>query len=134
MPTPRRAAPGATVDSIYIKNLLIRGILGINPEERTNRQDLVVNLHLRVDTRAAAKSDDIADAVNYRTITKKVIEHVETSERFLVEALVDDLARMILTDHPVAEITVRVDKPGALRFAESVAVEITRDRAFYGLS
>lgn len=122
------------MDHIYVKNLLVRGILGINPDERANRQDVLVNLRLAVDTRAAAASDDIADAVNYRTITKKVMAHVEESQRFLVEALVDDIARMILGEHPVAEVTVRVDKPGALRFTESVAVEITRTRADYGLS
>lgn len=125
--------PGVFMDRIFVKNLLVRGILGINPEERANRQDIIVNLVLEADTRAAAASDAIADAVNYRTITKKVLAHIEATERYLVEALVDDLARMILREHPVARVTVRVDKPGAVRFAESVGVEISRSRADYDL-
>lgn len=122
------------MDRIFVRNLLVRGILGINPEERANRQDIIVNITLEADTRAAAASDAIADAVNYRTITKKVLAHIEATERFLVEALVDDLARMILNDHATVQcVTVRVDKPGAVRFAESVGVEITRRRLDYGL-
>ncbi|PJF46210.1 MAG: hypothetical protein CUN48_14965, partial [Candidatus Thermofonsia Clade 3 bacterium] len=57
-----------SLDRIIIKNLLVRGIIGINPDERVNRQDIRVNLTMWADTRAAAASDDIADAVNYRTV------------------------------------------------------------------
>lgn len=116
-------------DKILIKDLLVRGILGINPEERTKRQDILVNLVLFTDVRAAAASDDIADAVNYKSLTKRVIRHVEESSDFLVEKLVTDLARIALTEFPVERVRVRVEKPGALRFAESVGVEIERSRA-----
>lgn len=115
-------------DQIHIHNLLIRGILGINDDERTQPQDIVVNLVLSVDTRAAARSDDIADAVNYRTLTKRVIDHVEASSCLLVERLVDEVARLCLQDARVEAVEVSIDKPGALRFAESVGVTIFRTR------
>lgn len=116
------------MDKIIIKDLLIRGILGINPDERDNEQDILVNLVLLTDIRAAAATDDIELATNYKTITKRVIEHVEQSSDYLVERLVSDIARLILTEFAVERVTVRVEKPTALRFAQSVGIEIERGR------
>jgi FolB domain-containing protein len=113
-------------DRILIRDLLVRGIVGINPEERRNKQDIVINLELEVDTRTAAASDDISDAVNYRSVCKRIIEHVETSAPFLVERLASDIARLVLDGFGVSKVKVRVEKPGALRFARSVGVEIER--------
>jgi len=117
-----------TDDRIEIRDLLLRGILGINPEEREKKQDILVNLTLFAELRQAGRSDDIADTPNYRTITKRVIEHVEQVGRFTVEALATDIARLCLEDPRVARVRVRVEKPGALRFAGSVGVEIERSR------
>ncbi len=122
------------MDKILIKDLLMRGIIGINPDERVKKQDVLVNIVLYADTQQAAATDDIAYAVNYKTISKQVIERVENGSDFLVEKLVTDLARMILTDYPtVQKVQVRVEKPGALRFAQSVGVEIERTRTDFGL-
>lgn len=119
------------MDRIIIRDLLLRGIIGINDDERVNEQDILINLVMFADTRAAAKSDDIADAVNYRTITKHIIRHVEESADFLVEKLVSDIAQIVLTEYEVERAIVRVEKPGALRFAESVGIEIDRTKADY---
>lgn len=117
------------MDKIIIKDLLVRGILGINPDERVKLQDILINVTLFVDIQAAAASDTIEDAVNYKAITKRVIEHVEASSDFLVERLVTDLARIILEEfNGVERVQLRVEKPGALRFAASVGVEIERAR------
>ena len=114
------------MDKIIIKDLLVRSIIGINPEERIKKQDVLVNMILFADIRQAAQSDDIDDAVNYKAITKRVIDHVENSSDFLVEKLVSDIARIVLTEFDVARIRVRVEKPGALRFAQSVGIEVER--------
>ncbi|NCF65253.1 MAG: dihydroneopterin aldolase [Chloroflexi bacterium] len=119
------------MDKIIIKDLLVRSIIGINPDERTKKQDILINIVLLANTRQAAQSDDIADALNYKAITKRVIEHVEQSSDFLVEKLVSDIARLILTDFPVKQVRVRVEKPGALRFAKSVGIEIERTQKDY---
>lgn len=119
------------MDKIIIKDLLLRGIIGINEDERVNRQDILINVVMFANTQAAAASDSIEDAVNYRTITKHIIRHVEASADFLVEKLVNDLARIILTEYGVERAIVRVEKPGALRFAKSVGVEIERTRSDY---
>jgi FolB domain-containing protein len=116
-------------DKIVIKDLLLRGIIGINPEERVKEQDILINMVIYADIRQAAESDAIEDAVDYKSITKRVIDHVEGSSDFLVEKLVTDIARLIITEFNVAKVQVRVEKPGALRFAQSVGIEIERSRA-----
>jgi FolB domain-containing protein len=115
-------------DRIFIRDLLVRGILGINADERRERQDIVVNLQLEVDVAAVAQSEELSSGVNYRDVSKRVIERIEAGSDLLVERLAEDLAGMILEGFPVRAVTVRVEKPGALRFAASVGVEITRLR------
>jgi len=116
-------------DQIQIKDLLLRAILGINEEERRNRQDVLINITLHADTRAAGRSDGIADAVNYRTLTKRIIALMEDSQFYLVEKLAAEIAALCLDDPRVEQVDVQVEKPGALRFARSVGVEIQRTRA-----
>lgn len=127
------SAPDTGLDRIVVSDLLLRGILGINPDERESEQEILVNFELWTDIRRAAETDDISDAVNYRSITKRIIGHVESSSDHLVEKLVTDLARLVLSEFAVERVTIRVEKPGALRFARSVGVEITRDREDFGL-
>jgi FolB domain-containing protein len=116
------------MDKVLIEDLSARGIIGINDWERKKKQEILINLTLFGDQRAAAKSDDIRDCINYRTITKKVLHHAETAERFTVEALAADIADICLEDEQVLGVQVRVEKPGAVRFARSVGVEIERMR------
>jgi D-erythro-7,8-dihydroneopterin triphosphate epimerase len=118
------------VDRIVIKNLLVRAIVGVNPDERTNLQDILINISMWADFGAAAASDAIEDAVNYRTVTKAVIAHVEQSKPMLVERLAHEIAGVCLdTDKRIQEVEVGVEKPGALRFAESVGVIVHRKRS-----
>ncbi|MBS1253928.1 MAG: Dihydroneopterin triphosphate 2'-epimerase [Anaerolineales bacterium] len=117
-----------TLDKIRIRDLVVRAIVGVNPDERANRQDVLINLTLYLDTRRAGQSDKIAGTVNYRTVTRRVIQHVEASNYYLVEALASNIARIILAEFPVERVRVSVEKPGALRAARSVGVEIERER------
>lgn len=116
-------------DQIFIRDLLVRGIVGINPDERTKPQDVLVNVTMWADTSAAAHSDDIEDAVNYRTVAKAMIRHIEDGNPQLVERLVAELADLAFeTDSRIDEIEISLEKPGALRFARSVGVTIRRTR------
>jgi dihydroneopterin aldolase/D-erythro-7,8-dihydroneopterin triphosphate epimerase len=118
------------LDQIHIKDLSVPGIIGINADERVNQQQVLVNATLWVDTRPAAASDDIADAANYRTITKALIAHIEKGEPMLVERLVQELVDICFAVEPrVAEVEMTVEKPGALRHARSVGITIRRTRA-----
>jgi D-erythro-7,8-dihydroneopterin triphosphate epimerase len=115
-------------DRILIKDLLLRGIVGLNDWEREKKQDILINMTLFTDLRAAGKSDDIADTLNYRTITKSIIALVEEhSEFYTVEALAAAIAQIAI-QQGTPRVIVRVEKPGALRFASSVGVEIERTR------
>lgn len=116
-------------DRIHIFDLSVVGIVGINPEERVTPQEVLVNATMWVDTRPAAQSDDIADAANYRTISKAIIGHIEAGEPMLVERLVHEIAELILELEPrCQEVEVKVEKPGALRHARSVGITIHRSR------
>ena len=115
-------------DKITIKDLRLRTIIGINDEERRNLQEVLINITLFVDTRRAGTSDNIADAVNYRTITKRIIALVEQSRFYLVEKMVAEIADLCLENQQVERVRVSVEKPGALRFARSVGITIERGR------
>ena len=114
-------------DKIHIKDLLLRTIIGINDEERRNKQDVLINITLHADHSAAA-SDVIDDVVNYRTLTKQTIKLVEDSDFFLVEKMALEIAGICLADPRVERAIVTVEKPGALRFARSVGVTVDRSR------
>jgi FolB domain-containing protein len=116
------------MDKVIIKNLLARGIIGINDWERKRAQNILINITLFTDTRRAAETDNINDCVNYSTMSKKVFAHAESANRETVEALANDLAKICLEENGVQKVIVRVEKPGAVRFAESVGVEIERSR------
>jgi FolB domain-containing protein len=116
-------------DKILVKDLLLRGIIGLNDWEREKKQDILINLTLFTDIRPAGDSDRGNDILNYRTIAKAIIAHVEQSSYYTVEALATAIARICVVEHDAAKVIVRVEKPGALRFALSVGVEIDRERA-----
>ncbi len=115
-------------DRILIRDLALRCIVGINPEERREKQDVRISIELACDCAPAAESDRIEDAVDYKAIKQRVRTMVEASDFGLLETLADRIARIALEDPRVAEAVVTVDKPGALRFARSVAVRIVRRR------
>ena len=114
------------MDKVIIKNLLTRGIIGIRDWERNRTQDILINITMYTDTRRAAESDDINDCADYSSVSKKIQAHAESAGRFTVEALANDLAKLCLEENNVQRVSVRVEKPWAVRFAESVGVEIER--------
>jgi dihydroneopterin aldolase len=115
-------------DTVFIRGLEVRGIIGIEDWERRERQTIRIDIELAADTARAARTDDIADAVNYRSVTKAVIRHVEESRYQLVETLAERLAELIRKEHGVPWVRLRVSKPGAVRFSQDVGVEIERGR------
>ena len=116
------------LDRIHIRDLKLRCIIGINPEERRKKQDVDINITLHADLRDAAESDSMADTVDYKAIKAKVVAEVEDSSFFLLERLADRIAQICLSDPRVMTARVLIEKPGALRFARTVGVEIVRDR------
>ncbi len=119
-------------DRIFIKDLLIRAIVGVNQDERKDRQDVLINITLTADVSSAITTDDLDGSVDYRAVTKEIIAHTESARRFTVEALAGDIARICLSQRRVRRARIRVEKPGALRFAGSCGVEIERGSGWGG--
>lgn len=113
---------------IRIKNLRLRTIVGVFDWERQTPQDVVINIQLECDGRPAAQSDDLADAVDYKAIKRRVIEVVEASRCQLLERLASQVLDAVMSDPKVANATVEIDKPGALRFCDSVSVSCNARR------
>jgi len=116
------------MDRIYIEGLALRCVIGVFPEERREVQELLIDITLDTDLTRAGVTDDLADTVDYGTLKKRVRSFVENSEFQLIEALAEGIAALCLEEPKVTDVRVRVDKPGALRFVRTVAVEIERQR------
>lgn len=113
---------------IRIKNLLVRTIIGYNPEERVNRQDVVINLEIEVDVSRAVSTDYQDGIYNYKAITKTLITFVSESKFNLLEKLTYEVLQLVMKDERVIRAKVEIDKPHALRFSESVSVELEAKR------
>lgn len=112
---------------IRIKNLRLRTIVGVNDWERDHSQDVIVNVELEFDGSKAVQSDNLEDTVNYKALKKRIIQEVESSKFFLVEKLAHHILEIVM-DHPkVQHAQVEVDKPHALRYADSVSVICSSD-------
>jgi dihydroneopterin aldolase/2-amino-4-hydroxy-6-hydroxymethyldihydropteridine diphosphokinase len=115
-------------DQIHIRDLRFRCIIGVNEEERREKQDVGVNITLWADLHTACRSDRIEDTVDYKALKKQILAMGEQSQFNLIEALAERIAGLCLQDRRVSQVRVSVEKPAALRFAKTVAVEIVRVR------
>ncbi len=116
------------MDQVFIKDLLAHGIIGVNDWERLAPQDILINIVMFADLKAAGESDALGDSVDYQAVADKVRAHAETACRLTVEALAADLAKLCLEQTSVQKVRVRVEKPGAVRSSKSVGVEIEREK------
>lgn len=114
------------LDKIHIIDLLIRCVVGVFEEERKDRQDVIINITLHADLSAGCRSDDLEDTVDYKSIKKRILSALDGSSYMLIERMAERISEICLSDPRVKAAEVKVEKPGALRFARSVAVQITR--------
>jgi FolB domain-containing protein len=114
------------MDRVLIRDLLVRCVIGVRDEERRDRQDVIINVTMHADLHTAGRTDRVEDTVDYSAVKKRIVAAVESSRFFLVEALAERIADICLEAGGVEEVQVRVEKPGAARFARSVGVEIAR--------
>jgi FolB domain-containing protein len=114
------------MDKVFIKDLHIQAILGVRDWERDIPQDILVNVTVMTNPPPVPKRDDIGDCVDYSAMAKEICTLVETAQRFTVEALAEDIARLCLNKKGAYKVNVRVEKPGAVTGAASAGVEIER--------
>jgi D-erythro-7,8-dihydroneopterin triphosphate epimerase len=114
---------------IRVKNLLIRTYIGFNPEELINKQDVIINLEIETEVPdSAMEADEPLDIFDYKKITKKIIALVQEGKFKLLEVLTKRILDLIMEDKKVKWARVEVDKPHALRFAESVSLEMEAEK------
>lgn len=114
------------MDIIYVRDLRIETIIGIYEWERRAKQTVSLDLEMGADIRKAAATDSIDNTVNYKAVSKRLIEFVGDSSFFLVEALAERVAEIVLTEFRVPWLRLTVSKPGAIRGARDVGVIIER--------
>lgn len=116
------------MDTVFIEGLEIEALIGIYDWERRVRQPLVFDIEMAFDNRVPAASDAIVDTLNYKAVSKRVVEVVSASSHGLVETLAEEVARVILDEFGVQRVALKLGKPGAVRGARSVGVRIVRTR------
>lgn len=109
---------------INITNLRLRTFIGFNEEEKTKQQDIVINAEIHYPASRLCLEDSVDNALNYKFITKKVIQHVEEGRFLLLEKLVMDVLDICSEHDWVSYAKVKIDKPHALRFADSVSLTL----------
>ena len=112
---------------IHIKNLRLRTIIGLNDWERSNKQDVVINVKIEFDGSKVSQSDNISDTINYRSLSKRIIAEVEQTNFQMLEKLAGRVLSIVMAESKVDYARVEVDKPQSLRFADSVSV-VTSER------
>ncbi len=114
------------MDIIYLHDLEIETVIGIYDWEREIRQTIVLDLDMTADIQKAAASDAIDDTLNYKAVSKRLIQFVGTSRFQLVETLAEEVANILLNEFGIPWVRVRVNKKGAVRYAGDVGVIIER--------
>jgi len=115
-----------TMDRVFIEDLRIQTVIGIFDWEREITQTISLDLQMGFDISRAGASDDIVDTLDYKSVSKRLIQFVEGSEFQLVEALAEHCARIVLDEFPVSWLRLKLSKPGAVRGSSAVGVIIER--------
>ncbi len=113
-------------DIVYIRELEIETIIGIFDREREVKQIVSLDLDMAHDISKAGQADDIQYALNYKSISKRLIGFIEKSEFFLIEALAESVINIVMSEFSVPWVKLRISKPGALRGSKDVGVIIER--------
>jgi dihydroneopterin aldolase len=117
------------MDKVFIRGLEARTIIGLEDWERKALQTVRIDVDLGCDISAAAETEDVSKTVNYRSVAKAILSHVEESEYLLVETMAERIAKIVLDSFDISWVRLRISKPGAVRFSDEVGVDIRRERA-----
>ena len=119
----------AQLTTIHIKDITLQTIVGIFDWERHKKQKVVINIWIDYDAAKAMQTDQIQFAVDYKAITKRILKEAQTKHFFLIEKLAQKVLDIILEEKKVLKVVVQIDKPGALRYARSVSVQLIKERS-----
>jgi dihydroneopterin aldolase len=118
------------MDRILIQEARFQSHVGVSDEERTQPQEIIVDIEMFRDLRAAGESDDLRETVCYATVHTKAAQIIGGKAFHLIETIAEQLAAMVLRDFPIEKVVIRVRKPAALaaRNVRYATVEITRQK------
>ena len=116
------------ISTIRITDLLVRTIIGGNEWEKNAPQDVIINVEFTYDASKAIASDSMEDSIDYKKLKRRIIDEVERSHFQLLESLTNRVLSMVMEDPKTQSASVRIEKPGALRFAKTVSVEMSDRR------
>lgn len=116
------------MDKITIKEAVYPCTLGVNEEEKSQKQIVISDITLFFDIKKAGISDSIHDTINYAEINNTLKKFIDSKSFCLIEKIAEDVAQIILRDWPVNKVNVKVKKPGAIRNASYAGVSITREK------
>jgi dihydroneopterin aldolase len=114
------------MDIVYIRDLKIETVIGVNDWEREVRQTVSLDLEMATDIQVAAETDDVADTIDYKAVAKRLISFVEGTDFQLVESIAERVSDIIREEFGVSWVRLRVSKPGAVTGAQDVGVVIER--------
>lgn len=114
--------------TIKIKNLRVKTVIGAFGFERDIKQELIVNLKVKFDDSKAAFTDNLADTLDYKNLKRSVINTIQSSSFHLLEALSEKILDTVMENPIVAKVEIEIDKPGALKFVDSVSLSKKRKR------
>jgi len=114
------------MDIIFLGGLEIETVIGIYDWERKIKQKIVLDIEMAFDIRQAAKTDNIIHTLDYKAVTDRVVSFVEASEYFLVETLIEEIARLLLSEFPIPWVKIVLNKKGAISRARDVGIIIER--------
>ena len=121
------------MDIIFLSGLTTECIIGIWDWERRVKQKVVVDLEMGADIRRAAGSDRIDDTLDYKRVSKRLLQFIGDSEFQLVETLTECIAELVITEFSVPWVRVRLNKQGAIRGSRDVGILIERSSRDYGV-
>ncbi len=116
------------MDIVFIEGLAVDTVIGVYDWEKQIKQPLLFDIEMETCIRQAAQTDDLQYALDYETISNRVIEHTQQVRVELLETLIEQLASIILTEFAVSRVTIKVHKPEAVKAARSVGIQICRSR------
>lgn len=116
------------MDIIFLGGLEIKTIIGIYDWERETKQTIVLDIEMACDIQKAAQSDDIADALNYKTVSKRILSFVEESQFFLVEKLIEEISDILRNEFNIPWVKITLNKKGAISGASDVGIIIERGK------
>lgn len=120
------------MDIIFLGGLTTECIIGIWDWERRVKQKIVVDLEMGADIRRAAASDNIDDTLDYKNVSKRLLQFIGDSEYQLVETLAERIAELVIVEFSVPWVRVRLNKQGAIRGSRDVGIQVERSAADYG--